>query len=112
MGVTMAVTPRSCALAPHGSSNSMAATIQEIRDLNITAMIEPLEPVAPLEPLEPLDYSQLLTDLLERVERELQFVMRVRGRHDRPDARFALGHRRERDALREHALGKQSIRQR
>src|SRR6478672_7474445 len=55
--------------------------------------------------------SEFAADLCEFVERELQFVARVSGSDDRPDARFVARDRRERDALGEDAFVEQTVRQ-
>src|SRR5262245_55202681 len=56
--------------------------------------------------------AELAADRGETVERELQLVVRVRGGHDRPHARLVLRDGWKRNALREHALLEEPIRER
>src|SRR5207245_2351800 len=58
-----------------------------------------------------LDQSQLLPNLLERVERELQVLARVRGGDDGADASLVAGDGGEAEALREDAFREKPIRQ-
>src|SRR3989442_10369387 len=58
-----------------------------------------------------MEDPELLADLAEHVERELQLVARVRRRDDRSDARLLGRYGWKRDALREHALPEEPIRQ-
>src|SRR4029079_16891341 len=56
-----------------------------------------------------VDDAQLQTDLLERIECELQLVAAMRGGDNRADARCVAGDGRKRDALREHPFCEEPV---
>src|SRR5437868_3638686 len=57
------------------------------------------------------DYSELAADFRERVERELQFLTRVRGGDDGAHTCLIARDGRVGDSLREHALLKKPVRE-
>src|SRR5208283_878866 len=52
-----------------------------------------------------------LAHALQRLQRLVEFLARMRRRHDRPYARLALGHRGKRDPRAQHAFVEQRARE-